>query len=143
MENASKALLIAAGMFLALLILSMLIYMSNSINGIAKTQNEKKAAEQLTEFNAKYEAYNKMLMYGTDVVTIINKAKEDGITIALDGVVMIDSKATLEDVRTNIKNAKLDPNDDNYEGLKIYECILIKYDGVTGKVNYMEFKKRS
>jgi len=143
MENASKALLIAAGMFLALLILSMLIYMSNSINGIAKKKNEKKAAEQLTEFNAKYEAYNKMLMYGTDVVTIINKAKEDGITIALDGVVMIDSKATLEDVRTNIKNAKLDPNDDNYEGLKIYECILIKYDGVTGKVNYMEFKKRS
>ena len=81
MENASKALLIAAGIFFAMLILTMIMYMSSTITEMGEAQESKRAAEQLAAFNAEYEAYNKKLMYGTDVITVINKAKEDGISI--------------------------------------------------------------
>lgn len=84
MENASKALLIAGGIFFALLIITVMMYTTNSITEIGKAQENKKAAEQLAAFNAEYEAYNKQLMYGTDIVTIVNKAIEDGILITIN-----------------------------------------------------------
>ncbi len=141
MENASKALLIAGGVFLAMLILSTMIYMSNSITSIGEAQNNRKAAEQLAAFNAEYEAYNKQLMYGTDIVTVINKAFEDGIEIKLNGNPVTSSDFTLDEVKSNMKAAKLDASDPDYAPLKIYKSTgNIEYDENTGKVKSMEFE---
>lgn len=74
MENAAKALLIAGGILLALMTLSLIVYVSTSTTRMAEAQDEKKAAEELSAFNASYEAYNKTRMYGTDVITVVNKA---------------------------------------------------------------------
>lgn len=74
MENASKALLIAGGILLALMTLSLIVYVSTSTTRMVEAQDAKKVAEELAAFNASYEAYNKRLMYGTDVITVINKA---------------------------------------------------------------------
>lgn len=74
MENASKALLIAGGILLALMTLSLIVYVSTSTTRMAEAQDAKKASEELSAFNASYEAYNKTRMYGTDVITVINKA---------------------------------------------------------------------
>lgn len=74
MENASKALLIAGGILLALMTLSLIVYVSTSTTRMAEAQDAKKASEELAAFNASYEAYNKTRMYGTDVITVINKA---------------------------------------------------------------------
>ena len=43
MENASKALLIAAGIFFAMLIISMIVFMSESITAMGEAQDNKKA----------------------------------------------------------------------------------------------------
>ena len=77
MENASKALLIAAGILIAIIIIAIFINMYGKISSIQETQDEKTKMEQLAEFNAEYESYNKTLMYGTDVVTLVNKANEN------------------------------------------------------------------
>jgi len=143
MENASKALLIAGGVFFAMLIISLMIYMSESITGMSEAQENKKAAEQLSAFNREYEVYNKKLMYGTDVVTVINKAKEDKITIIVNGLTIIDSRATLDEVRNNIKKARLDPDSPDYEALRIFECTNIDYNEDTGKVMTMYFMEKS
>lgn len=74
MENAAKALLIAGGILLALMTLSLIVYVSTSTTRMAEAQDAKKAAEELAAFNASYEAYNKTRMYGTDVITVVNKA---------------------------------------------------------------------
>lgn len=74
MENASKALLIAGGILLALMTLSLIVYVSTSTTRMAEAQDAKKASEELAAFNASYEAYNKTRMYGTDVITVVNKA---------------------------------------------------------------------
>ena len=76
MENASKALLIAGSILLALMTLSLIIYMSTSTSRMVQAQDEKNATEELVAFNASYEAYNKRRMYGADIITVVNKAIE-------------------------------------------------------------------
>ena len=51
MENAAKALLIAGGILLALMTLSLVVYMSTATTRMAEAQDEKKAAEELAAFN--------------------------------------------------------------------------------------------
>lgn len=74
MENASKALLIAGGILLAILTLSLVIYMTTVTSSMADAQDARTLANQINTFNKEYEAYNKRKMYGTDVITVINKA---------------------------------------------------------------------
>ena len=76
MENASKALLIAGGVLIAIIILSMLLMVYSKIIEIKNAQEEEKELKQLVAFNSQFEAYNKKLMYGADVITLINKVFE-------------------------------------------------------------------
>lgn len=76
MENASKALLIAGGILLALLILSVLIYVGTTMSDMADQQNQSRQLEQTAEFNRTYEAYNRSRLYGTDVMSVVNRAIE-------------------------------------------------------------------
>ena len=152
MENASKALLIAAGIFFSMLILTMIMYMSGKITEIGEVQESKRAAEQLAAFNAEYEAYNKKLMYGTDVITVINKAREDGISIKVTDKSgnIYDEESEFNNLKSmisaNIRDSQLSDEEKeeiSYEGLKIFECVSnsTRYNVTTGKVEYMEFKE--
>lgn len=76
MENASKGLLIAGGMLLALIVLSLLVYMLSATGRFNEAISERKATEELAAYNAKFEAYHKSRLYGTDVITVVNKAIE-------------------------------------------------------------------
>lgn len=77
MENASKALLIAGGVLVAILILGVLIVTLNIVNSNQKTREKTLATEQLAEFNQKYEAYNKKALRGTDIITLMKMAIEN------------------------------------------------------------------
>ena len=74
MENASKALLMAAGVLIAVMLLSIIVYMSTSMTRIADAQDQRTEAEQLAAFNKEYEVYNRKKLYGTDIITVVNKA---------------------------------------------------------------------
>ena len=74
MENAAKALTIAGGVLIAVIIIVSIVYV---FNAMSQPQNEREAAlqaEQLAAFNQEYEVYNKKLMYGVDVLSVLNKA---------------------------------------------------------------------
>lgn len=77
MENASKALIIAGAVLLSVMIVSLLIYTGKSFGLIAKAEQEAKLTEDKTKFNAEYEVYDKNLMYGTDVLSCLNKAQNN------------------------------------------------------------------
>lgn len=134
MENAAKALLIAGGILLALMTLSLIVYVSTSTTRMAEAQDAKKAAEELAAFNASYEAYNKRLMYGTDVISVWNKANnynekgESSISIKI-----YDKNG---DVINNISYEKDFKN-------KIFECTNSTYDSDTGRISQMEFKEKN
>ena len=77
MENASKALLIAGGVLIAILIVSVLVVTLNIVNSNQRTREKALATEQLAEFNQKYEAYNKKALRGTDIITLMKMAIEN------------------------------------------------------------------
>ena len=74
MENASRALEMAAGVLLAVLILSLLAFFFSSISSKPVEEDLRMTAEQLAAFNQEYEVYQKSAMYGVDVISCLNKA---------------------------------------------------------------------
>lgn len=120
MENAAKALLIAGGVLIAIILISMFLLMYNRMASIQKTQEQKKEMEQLSAFNAQYEAFNKKLMYGVDVRTLENKVNENNINNPSEQI-----ELSLPD---NFENS------DDVNNLK-YKCTSMEYSTATGKVN--------
>lgn len=76
MENASKALLMAAGVLISLMVIGALMFMYNNLSLIPKAQQESKAMDQLRAFNSQYEQYNGKTVYGVDVLSVANKIQD-------------------------------------------------------------------
>lgn len=74
MENASYALKMAAGVLLAVLILSIMTFILSNYTQTQKTILESKKSEKVVEFNEQFQAYEKAQMYGTDVISCLNLA---------------------------------------------------------------------
>lgn len=74
MENASKALEMAAGVMLGVLIMSLIAYFFTSISSWPEQQDNEKEMEQTAKFNLEYEVYDKKGMYGADVISCLSKA---------------------------------------------------------------------
>lgn len=75
MDNAAKALEIAAGVLLGVMLFALVAYFFTSISGLPDEEDDILSAEQLALFNQEYEVYNKKQMYGVDVISCLNKVK--------------------------------------------------------------------
>lgn len=92
MENASKALLMAGGVLIALLVIGALVLMFNQIGSYQQSQDTNKKNSQLAEFNLEFERYlDDKGITGADVISLINKvvdynnkAKKGGVTDSID-----------------------------------------------------------
>ena len=74
MENASKALTMAGGILIALLIIGALILMVNQIGDYEKGQNNNDKNSELASFNKTFEKYaDDKGIKGVDIVSLINK----------------------------------------------------------------------
>lgn len=76
MENASKALIIAGGILIAIFIISLGVYLMNSTSILSSSYSEKLSQDELNKFN------NKFLIYAKDLtpqqmVSIINLIAEN------------------------------------------------------------------
>lgn len=74
MENASKALLMAGGILVFILIVSVFMLMYQSASELPKTQEQIKEAKELANFNKQYEVYERDNLKGTDVTSVVNMA---------------------------------------------------------------------
>lgn len=74
MENASKALLIAGGMLIALLVIGALVLMFNQIGDYEKAQSSNKKVSQVAEFNKEFIKYTYDDIKGYELISLINKA---------------------------------------------------------------------
>lgn len=140
MENVSKALLIAAGILLALMIISMGISVFRYIQEVKNAENERIATEQLQEFNSEYECYNKKIMYGGDVVSVYNKIIDNNTkNPKIEFLVIDDGNKQL--------SIPSEENDeigiDDIGKTNIFKCTSISYDKNTGRVNHIEFQRVS
>lgn len=73
MENATKALLMAAEVFFGLIILTLLVILYTAIANYYRTGQEMTRNEQVTKFNSQYDAYIRNDVRGNEILTLVNK----------------------------------------------------------------------
>lgn len=73
MENVTKALLIAAGMLLAMLLVTILVIGYNQISAHYELEHELIKAEQLDQFNKQFQNYSGKVIRGNELISIMNK----------------------------------------------------------------------
>ncbi len=74
MENASKALLIAGGILVSLITISIFTFAYFRMTSFAENSEKNPYEDELLAFNSGFEAYNKNVMYGIDIISVLNKA---------------------------------------------------------------------
>lgn len=77
MDHANKAFLMAAGMLFALMILGMVAFVFSNLATLPNEEDVILEAKQVAEFNKEYLAYDKKIMYGVDIISVLNKAKSN------------------------------------------------------------------
>lgn len=163
MENASKALIMAGEILIALLIISMIVYAYSQWSNMENTGDKSKEAEQLAVFNKEYESYNRKLLRGVDVITVINKAIDNNKKYGNDEYynIKVEFRMANELIykkdgtsAENKFNKIQDYNIDQYQSMandkdaftdfkrRIFDCDKVDYGSESGRINYMHFTER-
>lgn len=99
MENASKALIMAGGILIALLVIGALMLMFGNLSSYQKSNTQSEKDLQLAAFNQEFAQYADSDIKGYDLISLINKVvdfnKKDGITNYVDYDKKITVKITL------------------------------------------------
>ena len=74
MENASKALVMAGAVLIGIMVIATLLYAASTWGLLPQRKDDMEAAKQLAEFNQQFESYYRDSLYGTDLVSVLNKA---------------------------------------------------------------------
>jgi len=77
MEHANKAIIMAFGMLVAVMILGTIAYVFTRLKALPTQDDEIDTVEQRRLFNQEYEVYDKKIMYGVDVISVLNKAQSN------------------------------------------------------------------
>ena len=73
MENASKALLMAAGVLIALIIIGALLLMFNNLSNYQETNTQNTRESQIVEFNKQFETYDRNDVRGNELISLTNR----------------------------------------------------------------------
>lgn len=82
MENASKALIMAGGILIGMIIVSLFVYEMSYMSTTARAYEEEMARTQVLEFNSRFESYaydsegNDEKLKAQDIVTLYNYVQE-------------------------------------------------------------------
>jgi len=157
MENASKALIIAAGVLLALILLGTFIYLFGQMSQVAREQDRVELMEQISEFNKQYESYQRNLLRGVDIASVCNKAKSYNEKNKRQDIneeihVYVTLISDWDDFSKNTRYKMTDddgPDWDNIRNndsdsfytfkIKYFKCDKIEYSKDTGKVTALYF----
>ena len=137
MENASKALLMAAGVLIGVLILALMVTSFASSKSLFNNYEAIKEAEAIQQFNVNFTKYVGRNLTIHDVITIYNFAIEKGMptsNISKSGSFNIDT----DQISTDILEEK------NYvEPAKVYYKMRIIEYSDDGYVSKIEFYNRN
>lgn len=156
MENAVKALYIAAGVLVGVMILSLAVVLFSNLQGYANTLNNKTSFNELTRFNTKYTKYinieNGIKQFDLtiqDIVTIAGEAYENNSSYNPDTSSWDETSNSLyvaiyldgTRIDTNIKEQMVELLETNIG--KQYQCSSdnVEYSRDTGRIYRMSFSK--
>ena len=73
MENMTKALLISAGVLIAVMLLTLIVGFGSQISAYFTNQHKAKMVEQTVEFNNRFENYNGQTIRGSELISVMNR----------------------------------------------------------------------
>ena len=85
MENASKALIMAGSVLIALIIISCLVLMINNLSTYQGLQTQSEEVAQIEKFNNQYIIYNRDDVRGSDLYSLMNKVIDYNIRQSTEG----------------------------------------------------------
>ena len=156
MENASKFLYVIGGILIALMILMLMVYLFASGSMLTAGFDIKISDEMLKAYNAEFEAFStKDYVLATDIVTLVNKAKDinehqaeaeqDYITIEINFENTTDSRCVGKyvynqeiDKEDNAKNILARKNSLNKIDIKDFLKLYSTTEAVGTKINYID-----
>lgn len=74
MENSVDALQIAGGLLIAVLLITLIVFVFHSISNMENSKRDLEVSQESAEFNKKFLAFDKTSMYGTDVISVLGMA---------------------------------------------------------------------
>lgn len=112
MENATRALLMAASILIGILIITLMVILFRSGASAGKAGEKEASRLEVEQFNVHFSKYLNKKLTVYDVVSICNYAQNCGRSIEINGA--IKSK---DDIKENINNKyKLNINDYDKDG---------------------------
>lgn len=121
MENATKALLIAGGVLIAIIIMSVMVITFQKTGNVSKTYDKTIDQEEISKFNENFTRYLGKELSIQQAITITNFANSNGVTVS----------------------GMVSTSDVNGETLKNkYELTNIKYNSETGYIESITLSKK-
>ena len=77
MDNANKAIIMAFGMIVAVMIMGTIVFVFTRLATLPTQDDSLEEVEQRRLFNQEYEVYDKKIMYGVDIISVLNKAQSN------------------------------------------------------------------
>ena len=149
MENASKALIMAAEILIGVILLTLMVFLFRAMANFSDTVNSNIATKNINEFNIGFEQYRvKPGLMVQDIISMGNLAKQYneqmesipieviayGVEAKYRNVHKLTDELSYEFIRNYSNN--LQTNDIIY-----FECQKMEYDEETGRINRIEVKK--
>lgn len=149
MENASKALIMAAGVLIGILVLSLAVYLFVSFGSTSADINKQRVEQQLVEFNSKFTSYegkDGLTIY--DVITLARYARENNEYYENDPNYTIQVKLDREllhnkpdsELNRLLKDEQSAITQTN-TNLPTYKCKVTNYHKDNGRVSEIVFSK--
>lgn len=73
MENSAKAIIIAGGMFILIMVITLLVIFGRSLSSYMQDQHDKEMVKQITEFNNKFANYQGTELRGNKLISVLNR----------------------------------------------------------------------
>ena len=158
MENASKALIMAGSILIALMTIGALMFMFDNISEVERQKNRNSETDAITKFNSEYEVYDAIGLRGSDLLSLINKIYDFNNSYLIDeGYQIIEISisfnnqmpdidtaltGTIEDINTlnTWKEANLNNDKGKEFKRRYFKCIGIEYYE-SGRIKSLSFEE--
>lgn len=95
MENASKALIMAGGILIALLVLGALLLMFNELSAYQRSNSDMEKISQLSSFNYQFTQFARRDLDGVDLISLSNKVVDYNFRTSGYGEINYNEKITI------------------------------------------------
>jgi hypothetical protein len=135
MENAAKALLIAGGVFISIIVATIFAVVYQTTAEVQKRKVDNLILENVNDFNEIFLSYEKNDMYGTDIISVINLA----INNNLSNKVTTKDENLYVDIIINLKEDCISQIKDNKTGFQ--EATGDEYEGTSLEIGSYSLSK--